>query len=57
VGQVFNLPDFLNAIQRANQAKRVSRQVTNLPHGRVEMWRGGLGVGLVCCRPFRLPVP
>ena len=25
--------------------------------GRVERWRGGLGVGLVCCRPFRLPVP
>ena len=25
--------------------------------GRVERWRGDVGVGLVCCRPFRLPVP
>jgi len=25
--------------------------------GRVEMWRGGLRFGVVCCRPFRLAVP
>ncbi len=24
---------------------------------RVEMWRGGLGVGFVCFRYFRFPVP
>ena len=29
----------------------------NHPLGRVQMWRGDIRFGVVCCRPFRLTVP
>ena len=47
---------WINPQQTSLTQARQSPTPTN-PNSRVDVWRGGLGGGLVCFRPFRLPVP